>query len=82
MINFNYSKGFKREWPMEYATWYDFKKECEKRLGHSLLNSTWLQVKPANHLPWDDADTKAVVSAVTHLRRTTRNAGLEAAGKH
>jgi len=67
---------------MQYANWYDFKKECEKRLGHSLLNRTWLKVKPTNHLPWDDADTEAVVSTVTRLRKTAQNAGLEAAGKH
>lgn len=67
---------------MKYATWYDFKKECEKRLGHSLLNRTWLKVKPANHLPWDDADAEAVISAVAHRRKTVRGAKLAAAGKH
>ena len=67
---------------MKYATWYDFKKECEKRLGHSLLNRTWLKVKPVNHLPWDDTDAETVISAVARLRKPIRGAKLEAAGKH
>ncbi|UCB43144.1 MAG: hypothetical protein JSV77_00390 [Dehalococcoidales bacterium] len=61
---------------MEYATWYEFKKECERRLGHSLLNSIWLKVKPANHLPWDDIDAETVISTVAHLRRATQFAEM------
>ena len=31
---------------MQYAMWYQFKKEFERRLGCGLLNWGWLQVKP------------------------------------
>lgn len=65
---------------MQYATWYEFKKECEKRLGYSLLNRTWLQLKPKSPLPWDDSHLKAVLSGQgcnmesrAILRRVLRN---------
>jgi len=48
---------------MQYATWYEFKRECEKRLGYSLLNHTWLKLKPKSPLPWDDSHLRAVLSA-------------------
>jgi len=67
---------------MEYLTWYEFKKECEKRLGHSLLNRTWLMVKPTNHLPWDDTDAETVISTVAHLERVAQYAEMETAEKH
>ena len=67
---------------MLYVTWYEFKKECEKRLGHCLLNRTWLKVKPANHLPWDETDAETVISTVAHIRKTAQHAEMEAAKKH
>ncbi len=67
---------------MEYTTWYEFKKECEKRLGQSLLNRTWLRVKPTNHLPWDDIDAETVLSKVAQLRRDTQNAEMGDAERH
>lgn len=36
-----------------YATWYEFKKDLQKRVGHSVLNQEWLQVKPQKPLPWN-----------------------------
>ncbi|HEY32037.1 MAG TPA: hypothetical protein G4O10_02890 [Dehalococcoidia bacterium] len=63
---------------MEYTTWYEFKKECEKRLGHSLLNSTWLKVKPIDHLPWDEADAETVISTIANLRAAAQHAEMEA----
>jgi len=48
---------------MQYATWYEFKKECERRLGYSLLNRIWLELKPKSPLPWDDSHLRAVLSA-------------------
>ncbi len=59
---------------MEYDTWYEFKRECEKRLGHSLLNQTWLRVKPETALPWDDSKAIMTTSKVRRLRRVARDA--------
>ena len=63
---------------MEYTTWYEFKKDCENILGHSLLNETWLNVKPSNPLPWNDADVIAVLLLVGRLRRATGRITQEA----
>jgi hypothetical protein len=57
-----------RETAMEYSTWYDLKRDCENILGHSLLNETWLKVKPSNPLPWNETDAMSVLSAVARLR--------------
>ena len=67
---------------MEYATWYEFKKECEKRLGHSLLNSTWLKVKPSKPLPWNDTDVISVLSAAARLRRANEQIKQKVAVRH
>lgn len=67
-----------RETAMEYNTWYEFKKDCENILGHSLLNETWLKVKPSNPLPWNDTDVISVLLAVGRLRRTTGQIRQEA----
>jgi hypothetical protein len=58
---------------MEYTTWYEFKKDCENILGQSLLNETWLKVKPGNPLPWNDTDVVSVLLAVGHLSKTTEH---------
>ena len=50
-----------------YATWYEFKKDFEKRLGYSLLNWRWLEVKPKAPLPWDDSHMQAALSAAVTL---------------
>ena len=67
-----------RKTAMEYTTWYEFKKACENILGHSLLNETWLKVKPSNPLPWNDADVIAVLLLVGRLRRATGRITQEA----
>ena len=48
---------------MLYMTWYEFKKDLEKRLGYSLLNWRWLAVKPRSPLPWDDSQMRLAVAA-------------------
>jgi len=53
---------------MQYNTWYEFKKECERQLGFSLLNGKWLELKPRKPLPWDETDLEAVLLAATHLQ--------------
>ena len=63
---------------MEYTTWYEFKKDCENILGHSLLNETWLKVKPSNPLPWNDADVIAVLLLVGRLKRAAGRITQEA----
>jgi hypothetical protein len=68
VVHFNYIWIFRKETAMEYTTWYDFKRDCENILGYSLLNETWLKVKPTNPLPWNDTDAMSVLSAVACLR--------------
>ncbi len=45
-----------------YTTWYEFKKNLERKTGHMLPNWRWLEVKPKAPLPWDDADMEAALS--------------------
>ena len=58
-----------------YATWYDFKKDLERKLGHNLINSWWLEAKPKAPLPWDDSQMKLALSAVARSGR--RHDGLK-----
>jgi hypothetical protein len=67
-----------RKIAMEYTTWYEFKRDCENILGHSLLNETWLKVKPSNPLPWNDTDVVSVLLAVGHLSKMAEHVKLEA----
>ena len=53
---------------MLYTTWYDFKKDFERQIGHGLLNWDWLEVKPKAPLPWNDSHLKAALSAVARYR--------------
>ena len=48
-----------------YTTWYEFKKELEQRLGCPLLNWYWLDVKPKDPLPWNNAHLKACLLKVS-----------------
>ena len=57
-----------------YTTWYEFKKDLERRTGASLLNRAWLEVKPGPPLPWNDADMKAAVSALVPSGGAVRTA--------
>ena len=50
-----------------YSTWYDFKKELERRLGHSVLNLDWLEVKPRAPLPWNNANMRTTLSTLARL---------------
>jgi hypothetical protein len=82
MVHFNYSWMFRKDTTMEYTTWYEFKKDCENILGYSLLNETWLKVKPMNPLPWNDTDVMSVLLSVDRLRRTTGRSKQEAGVRH
>jgi hypothetical protein len=35
-----------------YPTWYEFKKDLQKEVGHGILNEDWLRIKPQEPLPW------------------------------
>jgi hypothetical protein len=67
---------------MEYTTWYEFKKDCENILGHSLLNETWLKVKPRNPLPWNEVDIMSVLLAVASLRKANKHIKQEVGVHH
>lgn len=71
-----------RKTAMEYTTWYDFKRDCENILGHSLLNDTWLKVKPSNPLPWNDNDIISVLLEVSRLSKANRQISQEAGVQH
>ena len=52
-----------------YATWYDFKKDLEKQIGHGLPNWDWLAIKPKAPLPWDRHHMQAALSLAAGLQR-------------
>lgn len=51
---------------LQYMTWYEFKKDLEKRLGHSILNWDWFRVKPKTPLPWDYFNLKSAFLELSH----------------
>jgi len=53
----------------DYQTWYDFKKELERKSGRRLLNSDWLSVKPASALPWDSSLLRSSLDRLARLSR-------------
>ncbi len=52
-----------------YWTWYDFKKDLEKVIGHPLLNQLWLEVKPKKPLPWNYSHFRRALSITERLGR-------------
>ena len=53
-----------------YTTWYEFKKDLEKKSGHVLLNWRWLEVKPKAPLPWNSSHMKEALSATLGFRHS------------
>ena len=51
------------------AFWYEFKKDFEKELGHSLLNWDWMELKPKAPLPWTDSHMKAALLAAARFQK-------------
>lgn len=49
-----------------YSTWYDFKKELQRRSGLLILNRLWLQVKPRVPLPWYEPQMKQAISQLSN----------------
>ena len=50
----------------QYMTWYEFKKELEKRAGHPVLNWDWQTVKPKTPLPWNNTNMQAALLQLSH----------------
>ena len=56
----------------DYLTWYEFKKDLERQVGHSVLNADWLQVKPAAPLPWDGSRLNAALRRLGQMKNEPR----------
>ncbi len=52
----------------QYYTWYDFKRDLEKKLGRFINVDTWLQIKPKKALPWNSDDLNSAVSDFAEKR--------------
>jgi len=63
---------------MKYSTWYEFRRDCQARLGRPLSNRTWLMLKPRRPLPWDEHDARALISTATRQAIFTRLGRLDA----
>jgi hypothetical protein len=50
-----------------YPTWYEFKKDLQKKLGRSVLNEEWLQVKPIEPLPWNKSYLKSTLATINNI---------------
>lgn len=57
-----------------YQTWYQFKRDLERRAGHNLPNWDWLEVKPKASLPWAESHLHLAFSALKRLEKQ-RGAG-------
>ena len=56
-----------RKQDYQYTTWYEFKRDLEKCLGHHLTNWEWLEVKPRSPLPWTHHHLKRSFALVRRL---------------
>jgi hypothetical protein len=61
---------------LSYTTWYEFKKDLEKRLGYSVLNWDWLRVKPKTALPWNSSNMQSTFIKLSRqdYRKNSRRA--------
>ncbi len=50
---------------ISYETWYDFKKELQRRSGLTILNQTWFQTKPRDPLPWNELHMKTALRGLS-----------------
>jgi hypothetical protein len=53
-----------------YSTWYEFKKDLQKEVRHSILNQEWLQIKPQEPLPWNKSFMKTTLSKLSSLEHS------------
>ncbi len=56
----------------QYPTWYEFKEDLQKEVGHSILNQEWLCLKPEAPLPWNDSCFHAVLLKLIEPRKRFR----------
>lgn len=52
-----------------YMTWYEFKKELEKRSGNCILNWDWIKIKPKHPLPWDNSHMQSAFNRLSRLEK-------------
>lgn len=55
-----------------YQTWYDFKKELQKRSEKVLLNALWLQIKPRAPLPWTESHMVESLDRLLYITSSVR----------
>jgi hypothetical protein len=64
---------------ISYYTWYDFKKELQRRSGIVVLNSSWFEIKPRSPLPWYQQQMEEALSYLSNrtvkLRKCPRCSG-------
>jgi hypothetical protein len=64
---------------MTYDTWSEFKSELQRRSGIVLLNRLWLEIKPADPLPWYEVHMKEALNRLSgrmeKLKRCPRCGG-------
>jgi len=53
----------------DYPTWYEFKRDLEKRVGHCVVNTDWLRVKPAAPLPWDKPRLRSAIQKLSRIEK-------------
>jgi hypothetical protein len=53
----------------EYRTWYEFKQDLERHVGHCVVNTDWLRVKPASPLPWDVSRLHATIRKLGRIQK-------------
>ncbi len=56
----------------EYQTWYEFKKDLEKKLGHFLPVNIWLCTKPKKALPWNSHDLQTTLAEAIKMQKSLR----------
>jgi hypothetical protein len=50
---------------VEYETWYEFKRELQRRSGVVLLNELWLRIKPKYALPWNESHMREAMIRIS-----------------
>ena len=55
-----------------YETWYDFRRELQRRSGLILLNQLWFLTKPRDPLPWNEIHMNSALSVLSgRIQRLT-----------
>jgi hypothetical protein len=62
-----------RNVPLDYKTWYEFKRDLELKLGCGLPVEIWLRTKPKKALPWNNFDFRTSLAAIMLIREGLKN---------